>query len=128
MQQELLEKHGTADLRVYAVWFSMYPTDRRENWPPDVLTDSRVRHYWDEERTIGRWYMEQIGSMTAARAPESSAYAGDVFWDAYFVYGPDSRWEESPTELRRWGRTILRAQESLHEAFIAVTSAAVSSR
>lgn len=117
MQEELLEKTGDKDLHVYAVWFSMYPTDRKENWPADVLTDRRVRHYWDEDKAVGRWYMQRIESMAEARAPESSAYAGDVFWDAYFVYGPESRWDDLPSGLRKWGRTILRAQESLRDAF-----------
>jgi hypothetical protein len=128
VQQELLGKHGDADLRVYAVWFSMYPTDRRENWPADVLTDSRVRHYWDEDKTVGRWYMQRISSMAAARAPESSGLAGDILWDAYLVYEASSRWDEVPSGLRRWGRTVLRAQESLREAFTAVTATAVSFR
>jgi hypothetical protein len=120
VQETLLDKSPDADLQVYAVWFSMYPTDQRESWPAEVLTDRRVRHYWDEEKSIGRWYMEHIERMADARAPESSAYAGNVFWDAYFVYGPESRWDEMPTGLRKWGRTILRAQDSLRESFTTV--------
>lgn len=120
MQQELLEKQRAADLRVYAVWFSMYPTDRRENWPPDVLTDHRITHWWDEEKAVGRWYMQRTPDMQAALAPGSSGFAGDVLWDAYIVYGPDATWETGPAHLRRWGRTILRTRDELRAAFDAV--------
>lgn len=117
MQEALLDKHSDADLRIYAVWFSMYPTDRRENWPSDVLTDPRVVHWWDEGKVIGRWYMEQIADMQAARAPASAGYAGDILWDAFMVYGPDAKWDAAPTDLRKWGRTILGTSDDLKAEF-----------
>ena len=106
MQEELLDKHKEADLRVYAVWFSMYGTERRENWPPDALTDRRVVHLWDEEKTVGRWYLRRIGSMEDARAAGSAGLAGDVLWDAYeAVYRASWKPREShPNFLRAWAR------------------------
>ena len=120
VQEELLDKHTKADVRVYAVWFSMYPTDERENWPADVLTDRRVVHWWDEEKRVGRWYMQRAAEMRSALAPESAGFAGDVLWDAYLVYGADAKWETASTQVRKWGRTILRTQDGLREAFDAV--------
>ena len=116
VQQEVLDKQPKGDLQVYAVWFSMYPTDERENWPDDVLTDPRVVHYWDEGKTVGQWYMGRIQEIESARAENTGGLAGNVLWDAYLVYGPESQWNEAPTGLRRWGRTILRTQEGLREA------------
>jgi hypothetical protein len=116
VQEELLAKHGDADVRVYANWFSLYPTDLRERWPADVLTDRRVVHFWDEEKHVGRWYGEREQSIESRVAPDSSGLGQSILWDAYLVYGPESRWDEAPTELRRWGRTILRTKESLREA------------
>jgi hypothetical protein len=113
VQEEILSKNGNADLEVYAIWFRMYPTDRPETWPADVLTDRRVRHYWDEEKSVGTWYGQRLNEMESALAPGSVGYRAPVLWDAYLVYGPESRWEDAPTGLRRWGRTILRTKESL---------------
>jgi hypothetical protein len=38
----LLSVNPKAPLRVYAVWFNMYPGDARERWRADRLTDPRV--------------------------------------------------------------------------------------
>ena len=128
MQEEILDKHPDADLKVYAVWFSMYPTDERDNWPSDILTDDRVVHYWDETRSVGRWYMERIGEIDSMRAPQTSGLAGNILWDADLVYGPESRWDQAPTGLRRWGRTILRTQDGLRDAVTALVQPTTSSR
>ena len=117
MQEELLDKHADADVRVYAIWFSMFGTEQRDDWPADILTDRRVTHWWDEGKAVGRWYMPRIDQMRDTLAAGSGGFAGNVLWDSYLVYGPESRWDESPTGLRRWGRTILRTQEGLREAF-----------
>ena len=117
VQETLLEARQDADLRAYAIWFSMYPTDLRERWPADVLTDPRVLHWWDEERAVGRWYAAHAESMAGELAPGASPLGGTILWDAYLVYGPESRWEESgPTGLRRWGRTILQTRDALQQA------------
>ena len=118
----MLDEHEDADIQVYAVWFSMFGSETRENWPSEALTDPRVVHYWDDEKTVGRWYAERMSAMENTRAPGSSPLRGNVLWDAYLVYGPDARWAESPSHLRQWGRTILATQERLREAFAAVVS------
>jgi hypothetical protein len=105
---------------VYAIWFSMFGTEQRDDWPADILTDRRVTHWWDEGKAVGRWYMPRIGQMRDTLAAGSGGFAGNVLWDSYLVYGPEAQWDESPTGLRRWGRTILRTQEGLREAFAAL--------
>ena len=55
MQKEILERQPKANLRVYAVWFCMVPGDSRSEWPPELLTDARVEHYWDEAKAVGTW-------------------------------------------------------------------------
>lgn len=56
MQEELLASVPSAELKVCAVWFSKFPTDSRESWPRELLTDARVLHFWDNQRIVGRWY------------------------------------------------------------------------
>lgn len=94
----------------------MWPTDRRETWPADVLTDRRVVHWWDEEKRVGRWYAPQMDEIADRLAPGAPAAGGTILWDAYLVYGTDARWDEAPTGLRRWGRPIYATKESLEEA------------
>lgn len=116
MQENILTKHKDADLSVYAIWFNMYPSDMRERWPADILTDSRVVHYWDEPKNVGKWYGERLREMEGSVAPNSAENEGPILWDVYLVYGPESRWDDAPTGLRRWGRTILKTQESLGQS------------
>lgn len=128
VQQEVLDKQPKADLAVYAIWFSMYPTDAREHWPGDVLTDPRVVHVWDEGKTVGRWYMSRVADIESARAPGSGGLGGNVLWDAFLVYGPEAHWRDAPDGLRRWGRTILGTQDALREAVATVVPPADASR
>jgi hypothetical protein len=38
-------------------------------------------------------------------------------WDDPKAVGPDARWEEFPTGLVRWGRTIVAARQTLLKEF-----------
>ena len=123
MQEDILATHKDSALAVYAIWFSMYPTDRRELWPADILTDSRVEEYWDDAKNVGTWYAERLSEMRDTVAPGSSGLGGPILWDAYLVYGPEARWDDAPSGLRRWGRTILKTQESLRQSVAELVSA-----
>ena len=111
----MLNAHKDLDLRVYAVWFSMYPGDERERWPEASLRDRRVRHYWDEKTDVGEWYAARFDSMRDKLVPGSKGVDPPILWDAYLVYGPESRWEDAPSGLRRWGRTILLTKNELRQ-------------
>ena len=117
MQKDLLEKRPNADLRVYAVWFSMVPGDSRSEWPPDLLTDARVEHFWDEAKVVGTWYAQRSTSMRNRLTPKSKWNDGEVLWDAYLLYGADARWDEAPGDLILFGRTIIAAHDSLLAEF-----------
>ena len=85
MQQNILEKHPDADLRVHVIWFNMLPGDSREGWDEDVLADPRVTHYWDEDRVVGEALVEPLG------------HDGPIVWDAFAVHGPGAKWDDRPT-------------------------------
>ena len=67
-QEALLARNEQPALRVYAVWFNMFPGDSREYWRPDLLTDSRVVHLWDDERSVGRLYYQLLPKIWERRA------------------------------------------------------------
>lgn len=85
VQQNILEKHPEADLRVHVVWFNMLPGDSRDGWDADVLADPRVTHHWDEGRVVGRALVDPL-----------DYDGGPIVWDAYAVYGPDAEWDDEP--------------------------------
>lgn len=108
MQEELLASVPSAELKVYAVWFSMFPTDSRESWPRDLLTDLRVLHFWDEGRVVGRWYGEH---------PDYGTFQEDgILWDAWLLYGPEAGWSDKPSHLVGWGYTIAGKRDELRRS------------
>ena len=119
MQTDLLAKHPDADLRVYAIWFSMMPSDSRAAWPADLLTDPRVVHRWDEPKAAGLWFAHHASSLQPHLTPDSKWDSdSEALWDSYLLYGPDARWEdEVPSGLLLWGRTIIASKESLRKEF-----------
>lgn len=116
MQTELLAKYPKADLRVYAIWFNMFPGDARSKWPPSLLTDRRVIHRWDEGKLVGMWYGGHTNEIRMQLSPGSS-WNGDILWDAYLFYGADAKWDDVPTSLIHWGRTIVAGRETLRLDF-----------
>jgi hypothetical protein len=125
VQKDVLDAHKDAQLRVYAVWFDMVEGDARDRWPPELLTDRRVVHFWDEERTVGRFFARRTQSeeMENALTPNSNGLGQAVLWDSYLVFGPESRWEDEPGGIRRWGRTINRTRQGLLDAVNALLAA-----
>jgi hypothetical protein len=113
VQQALLDPNLNAPIRVYAVWFNMYPGDAREHWRAQLLTDARVRHYWDDQRSVGRLFLQILPRLWPVRAVETVPPQADALWDAYLLYPADARWEEEPPNAFSWGSTILQTKETL---------------
>ena len=101
MQTQLLTQLPSDQLRVYTVWLPMLGGDAREKWNGTTMPDPRVTHFWDGELQIGQWFAEQV-----------EGYRG-VSWDAYYLYGPDSKWETVPSHLLGSGGTIYDKRETL---------------
>ncbi len=110
MQNEILAKSPSADLRVYAVWFNMYPGDARWRWDGDGLVDSRVVHFWDEQKTIGTWFSTNL------------THRGSPTWDFYALYPPGARDLAAPSSM---GSTIIARRDQLSaslQPLIAITA------
>ncbi len=117
MQQQILDKHPALDVRVYAIWFRMYGTDRRSAWPDDILTDRRVTHKWDEGKVVGTWYARELYDLMPRVAPKATGLGGPlpVLWDAYLIYRPGATFAKHADGLERWGRTILNTRQTFAE-------------
>ena len=111
VQEEFLEEQEKAALKVYAVWFSMVEGDERQAFKPQLLTDSRVTHLWDEQRVVGRWFAENF---------EVEDFGGAITWDAFFLFGSDAGWGNKPHPLIGSGFPIRLKREELHRAWNAL--------
>jgi hypothetical protein len=86
----------------------MYPGDERSKWPSGLLTDPRVAHFWDEQKIVGTWF---------GKHPDYSGLSkGQVLWDAFLLYGAESRWDDKPSHLISTGRTIVAKREELRKS------------
>lgn len=111
MQQEFLETRRDVPLKVYAVWFSMLDGDKRQAFQPELLTDSRVTHLWDEQKVVGRWFAENF---------EVEDFGGPITWDAFFLFGSDAEWANKPSPLLSSGFTIRSKKDDLRQAWDAL--------
>lgn len=83
-----------------------------------MLEDSRVLHFWDEKKKVGRLF--------ADKDPDSDD--PDVVWDAYYLYGPDGEWpvsvppalagESKPGPLISSGATVRSEAEELKNQLV----------
>ena len=72
------------------------------------LSDHRVKHYWDEEKTVGKWFAEQWG------------YKGATAWDVYLLYGQEAVWDSLPGPVASWGNPVISEKEKLVKDFQAL--------
>ncbi|HJZ73720.1 MAG TPA: hypothetical protein VKE51_18390 [Vicinamibacterales bacterium] len=101
---------------MYAIWFNMYPGDARQRWPHTLLTDARVRHYWDERRAIGQLYLQMLPTLWESRSAETVLPDADALWDAYMLYRRDAQWIDQHPNVVAWGSPIVQTTETLlHE-------------
>jgi hypothetical protein len=101
VQTQLLKEYSSEPLSVYAVWLQMLPSITSDKWDATIMPDARVKHFWDGELDVARWFAKQV-----------DGYEG-VSWDMYYLYGPDAVWKAIPAPLVGSGGTIYREREVL---------------
>jgi hypothetical protein len=117
-QDELLAKNPKADVRVFVVWFQMYPGDAASKWPRELLADRRVEHRWDETKAAGRWFLTNLPSLHPSRGGDGVfPQRVDALWDTYLLFGRDATWNDTPNGVLSWGYTVMRTRPKLHDDF-----------
>ena len=91
----------------------MYPGDAPAKWPPAILTDPRVVHYWDQQRVLGTAYLSGLPAMLDRRAQATMPPTADAMWDAYFVYAPGTAWQNPVPIPVSWGYPIMVTRDEL---------------
>lgn len=110
VHDHILAKHPHGDLRVYAVWLPILPSDSRSEWDPSVLDDKRVAEFWDRDLVVGTWFGRHLDELGAGEQ------TGGVYWDAFLVFDEDARWDEVPSPLVSAGATVIARSDQLQAA------------
>jgi hypothetical protein len=120
IQEYVLKRNPKLDVKVYAIWYEMYPGDSPDDLAEarKLLPDKRAVHYWDQPKDVGRWFYGLVPTNTR----------GTIEWDAFYLYDRDSVWTARPTELLTWGRTILKDRRKLTAQLAQLAGAAPAGR
>lgn len=83
MQDNVVSKIDSQDLRVYAVWEPILKTDdeRSSRKAVTLFPDERVKNYWVRSRAVGELFQTPIH------------LEGEPAWDVYLVYAPGIVWD-----------------------------------
>ncbi len=84
--QQLLYEFEDENFQVYVVWEPILGTDKRgvAVRAASLIPDSRARHYWVDDRSVGHMFKDAIGLKNEAA------------WDVYLLYPAGTRWTSEP--------------------------------
>lgn len=95
-------------MRVFAVWFRMYPGDEESRWPRTIFTDPRVQQRWDEPKLAGRWFLDNLRDLKPSRRVDGKfPQRVDAMWDTWMLFDRRATWNERPDGLVSWGYPIM---------------------
>ena len=101
-------------MRVFVVWFNMYPGDEESRWPRRILTDARVEQRWDEPKTAGRWFLTHLSDLRPSRGGDRAfPQRTDALWDSYLLFDRAATWNDTPSGVLSWGSTVIRTRDKL---------------
>ena len=69
-----------------------------------MMSDPRVRHYWNDDFIAGKFFKEHD--------------FGRTVWDIYFLYSPEAEWREEPEPHLLSGRNVIRRRQALQDALL----------
>lgn len=93
-------------MKVFTIWLPMLRKDSRPKWTnaEAPLYDPRVKHYWNENRSLGEWYGDAISDK------------GVIAWDIYFVYDENQLLDSTPDPWVEYGATVIGEKAALKES------------
>ncbi|MEE8522537.1 MAG: hypothetical protein V3T72_01295 [Thermoanaerobaculia bacterium] len=86
-----MKKNADPELVVYVVWSSQLGAEEKHvAEAAELMPDPRARHYWDEDKIIGRAFQDDFGLSEAA-------------WDVWMLFDREARWGDGrPPEPDWW--------------------------
>lgn len=81
--QEIFEEIKSEMVKGAIIWMPMLATDNltAAHGREKLFTVSRIRHYWDQERILGRLLAKTLNLKAS------------VAWDVYLTYPPHHTWD-----------------------------------
>lgn len=70
-------------------------------WDGRIMPDARVRHFWDGDFVVGKWFAQEVEGWDG------------IAWDVYYLYGPDATWDKTPEPALGSGGNIIDRREQL---------------
>ena len=109
-----MAEKASKDLRVFVIWFNMYPGDAEARWPREAFHDPRVTQRWDEAKTAGRWFLAHLPELRPSRGGDGIfPQRVDALWDTYLLFGHSGRSTDLPHGLLSWGYPVMRTRGQL---------------
>ena len=92
VQRYVLDRIASPDLRVYVVWEPIVraDTEQASYAASRLVSDPRVQQFWSASRFTGR----SFGNL--------SGKDGKPIWDAFLIFGRDTRWADAPPSPDRF--------------------------
>lgn len=92
VRENVFEKFPDANISASIAWIPILAEDTFDSalQPIKLLSDNRIRHFYDSNRMVGRSIAESVG------------WAGNIAWDIYLFYEPFIKWGQEPTEPTYW--------------------------
>jgi len=90
----ILKRNSDPDIRVFAVWEPILPTDFSSPGTLVLsrLSDSRVAQYWDKDHLFAGELRRKLESDVGQPRPNCCTSRG-VEWDEVAVYDRDAHWD-----------------------------------
>ncbi len=100
MHTDILEQIKDPGLSVHVIWLPVMRDDTSASLESATQTmpDSRVRHYWDDDLSLG------LGFGKLVDLPNGD----DLAWDVYFVYDRGAQWSDHPGPPDSWWHQLRR--------------------
>ncbi len=105
VQQEILESMTDENLSVFVVWTPVLQEDSRRAAADamQLIPDQRVVHFWDADKSLG------FSAGKAVTLPRERELA----WDVYFVFDPESKWENTLPTPDYWMHQLAKDERTL---------------
>ena len=90
--QKILSENPNLNIRVFAVWEPILPTDvsKPMGFVLNRLSDRRVTQFWDEDHVLATWMSQD------ARPPQPTqrcCIRNGHLWDLVAIYRAGEKWE-----------------------------------
>jgi len=117
VRKEVLDRRPDLDIAVIAVWLPVLagdtPASAEANF--ELLDTPRVRQFYDADASTGRWVHDHF-VVADPRLASKRLFARGVTWDAFFLYGPGTSWDEAPKHALASGGPIVQESAILSAA------------